>query len=66
MSVHNKDDATDKQIQSYIWHEKQDNQAISKTGEMSAKDTLKPIFKEASEMLHLIYKTRWIYFLPRI
>ena len=22
MSVHNKDDATDKQIQLYIWHEK--------------------------------------------
>ena len=28
--------------------------------------TVKPIFKEVSEILHLIYKTRWIYFLQRI
>ena len=39
MSVHNKDDAIDKQIQLYIWHEKQDNKAILKHfGEVSAKD----------------------------
>ena len=59
MSVHNKDDATDKQIQLYIWHEKQDNQAISKTVvKCLLRTTVKPIFKEASEILHLIYKTR--------
>lgn len=39
MNVHNKDDATDKQIWLYTCREEQDNKAISKhLGKMSPKD----------------------------
>ena len=50
MSIHNKNDATDKQIWSYMWHEKQDNKGIPKHfGKMSIRTMIKPVFKEVSE-----------------
>lgn len=45
----NRNDAADKQMQLYAWHENQDNKAVSERfSGMSVRTVIKPIFKEVS------------------
>lgn len=45
----NRNGAADKQMQSYAWHENQDNKAVSERfSGMSVRTVIKPIFKEVS------------------